>query len=298
MPKVSLVIPTYNRERVLCDTIQYALNQDFSDYEILVIDQTEVHLPETEVFLKKLPPEVKVIHHRPASLPGARNRGILTAKSDVIIMIDDDVIIESDFITQHLKYYGDERVIGVTGRIEGDSPPVNRRSLFIKSEFLKWTSPAAFQDTRFKKAYRFAGGNFSFRKELALQVGMFDENFIGTAWGEEYDFSLRMKAHGGNIMYNPAAKIFHLGLREGGCMNRARFDIASVYTKSHNMTYLLEKNRIKRQFHFYLAGYIYKQLFFRKEYLSVYGFFFMIKGQYYFLKGLLDGFIIGKYERA
>ena len=118
-PQVSLIIPTYNRERVLCDTIRYALKQDFGNYEILVIDQTEKHSPETCLFLQSLPEKVRIIHFFPASLPGARNRGVLEARGEIVLMIDDDVIIKEDFINQHLRYYQNPEVVCVTGRMFG-----------------------------------------------------------------------------------------------------------------------------------------------------------------------------------
>ncbi len=43
MPKISLIIPTYNRDRVLVETIKYAIKQDFEDYEIIIVDQNETH---------------------------------------------------------------------------------------------------------------------------------------------------------------------------------------------------------------------------------------------------------------
>jgi glycosyltransferase involved in cell wall biosynthesis len=41
--KVSLIIPTYNRENALVNTIGDCLSQDFKDLEIIVIDQTKQH---------------------------------------------------------------------------------------------------------------------------------------------------------------------------------------------------------------------------------------------------------------
>ena len=106
-PHVSLIIPTYQREKVLCDSISYALNQDYADYEIVVVDQTDTHEIDTQRFLNQLPDFVRIVNHRPPSLTGARNRGILEAHGEIVIMIDDDVIIESDFISQHLRHYHD-----------------------------------------------------------------------------------------------------------------------------------------------------------------------------------------------
>ena len=138
MPTVSLIIPTFNREKVLCDSINCALNQDYSDYEIIVVDQTASHDLETQRFLNQLPTSVRIIKHHPPSLTGARNCGIQEAMGEIMVMIDDDVIIERDFITQHLKYYDDSNVVGVTGRIKEQNRFANKTIPFVKDEFFQW----------------------------------------------------------------------------------------------------------------------------------------------------------------
>ena len=289
MPKVSLIIPTYNREKVLCNTISYALDQDFADYEIIVVDQTEKHESATNLYLENLPKQAKVISHRPASLPGARNRGIRESRGDIVIMIDDDVIIKRDYISQHLNCYSNADVSGVTGKVEQKIKIDIKIPAFLNNEFMKWLPISVFHDDREKEAYRVAGGNFSVKKEYALRVGLFDENFIGTAWGEEYDFSLRLKKVGEKIIFNPNACIFHLNEAEGGAGNRSLFNLFSVYSKSHNLTYLIERNRIDRKVYAYLTWYIYRQSFYKKDYFNPKGLGFIVKSQFFFLKGLVDG---------
>jgi len=290
MPKVSLIIPTFNREKVLCNSISCALNQDYSNYEIIVVDQTESHNFETQKFLNQLPSNVKIIKHQPPSLTCARNHGIAEAKGEIVVMIDDDVIIKRDFITQHLTHYDDPNVIGVTGRIQQKRKFINKVIPFIKNEFLQWVSYAEFSDKRKKEAFRLAGCNFSFRKNSALQVGLFDENFIGTAWGEEIDFSLRLRLLNKKLVYNPKAYIYHLCEIKGGVGNRARFSGFSVYSKAHNLAYLIEKNDLNKKFFPILVWYIYRPLFCKKDYLSLKGIGFILRGQFLFLKGLIEGY--------
>lgn len=296
-PRVSLIIPTYKREKILCDTINFAIDQDFSDYEVIVIDQTEAHDLETQKYFNRLPALVRIIKHNPPSLTGARNRGILEARGEIVVMIDDDVIIKRDFIKQHLKYYDDSDVVGVTGQIQQQRKFVNKTMPFIKDEFLQWVSPLAFSSKNKKEAFRLAGGNFSVRKKSALQVGLFDENFIGTAWGEEIDFSLRLRLLNKKLIYNPDAYIYHLCEKNGGVGNRARFSAFSVYTKSYNLAYLIEKNDLNKKFYPLLIWYIYRPLFCKKDYLSLKGVGFIIRGQVLFLKGFINGFKKGSAVR-
>ena len=51
-PIWSVIVPTYQREKVLCETIEYLLGLSYPHYELLVIDQTRRHEKETEQFLR------------------------------------------------------------------------------------------------------------------------------------------------------------------------------------------------------------------------------------------------------
>jgi glycosyltransferase involved in cell wall biosynthesis len=92
-PLISVIIPTYQREAVLCASVDEALRQDYPNFEVLVVDQTQQHEPDTEQHLQHLADVGKVQWYRVdwASLPAARNYGVSKAKGDIILFIDDDV---------------------------------------------------------------------------------------------------------------------------------------------------------------------------------------------------------------
>ena len=52
--KASLIIPTYNREDALVNTIENCLSQDFKDLEIVVIDQTKQHQTDTTKYIESI----------------------------------------------------------------------------------------------------------------------------------------------------------------------------------------------------------------------------------------------------
>src|SRR5437868_3122650 len=53
-------------------------------------------------------------------------------------------------------------------------------------------------------------GNLSVRREMALAVGGFDENFVGVAYRFETEFCRRLLRAGGRVLFQPAASIHHL----------------------------------------------------------------------------------------
>ena len=74
IPFISVVIPTYGREAVLCNTIQNVLEQTYPAFELIIVDQTSSHEPATTDFLTSLAanPQVSLYTVAWASLPAAR----------------------------------------------------------------------------------------------------------------------------------------------------------------------------------------------------------------------------------
>ena len=73
-----------------------------------------------------------------------------------------------------------------------------------------------FNSTEKKYISCFMGGNFSINKQLAIEIGGFDENFIGVAYRFESEFARRWLNAGYSIVFEPAAAIDHLKVDSGG----------------------------------------------------------------------------------
>lgn len=88
MPKVSVVIPTYNSIKYLIVAIESVLNQTFQDFEILVIDDGSTD--DTKETLKKYKNQVTYIYQENAGVAAARNNGINRAQGEYIAFLDAD----------------------------------------------------------------------------------------------------------------------------------------------------------------------------------------------------------------
>jgi glycosyltransferase involved in cell wall biosynthesis len=217
---VAICIPTYNREAVLIDTLRYALDQCRPADEILVIDQSEDHELETNAALQRLSAEGTIcwIKHAPPNLPGARNRAVRETKCEILIFIDDDVIFERDFVDRHLRNYHGSDVAAVAGRViqankgyemKGRARPWPR---LLDYRFLRLDG-----DMRIEGIANFPGGNHSVRRSALLEIGGYDENYIGSALREESDAAIRLWKCGKAIVYDPTASLVHLAAPGGGC---------------------------------------------------------------------------------
>ncbi|MDP3731821.1 MAG: glycosyltransferase family 2 protein, partial [Candidatus Omnitrophota bacterium] len=91
MPKVSVIIATYNRAHFICEAIDSALNQTFKDFEIIVVDDGSSD--NTREVLEKYGSTIYCIYHQVnKGRAEARNTGIKNAKCEYIAFLDDDDI--------------------------------------------------------------------------------------------------------------------------------------------------------------------------------------------------------------
>ncbi|NIM26755.1 MAG: glycosyltransferase [Gammaproteobacteria bacterium] len=219
MPDISIAIPTYQREGVLLDTLEQLLALQYPAKEILVVDQTPRHLAETMATLEKLQSNGHIVWHRLSkpSIPKAMNHALMAAKCDFVLFLDDDIRVTSELVREHAAAHDAGNVACVAGRVVQQ----------WERELGEWESawhdgrvedPDAF---RFNSASRrlverFAGGNFSIERNAALEVGGFDENFVAVAYRYEAEFADRLLARGYQILFEPAASVFHLKADSGG----------------------------------------------------------------------------------
>lgn len=96
--KLSFVVPVYNVEKYIAKCILSLLNQDYDNYEIIVVDDGS---PDNSIAVLKrtiLSPKVKIIQQENQGLSGARNTGIAAAKGEYIWCFDSDDWLESNVL--------------------------------------------------------------------------------------------------------------------------------------------------------------------------------------------------------
>jgi GT2 family glycosyltransferase len=211
VPGLSIAIPTYGRDSVLLDSIGFLLTLIEPVDEVLVIDQTPMHEADTEMALTRLAGEGRIRWLRlpHPSIPAAMNRGLLEARNNLVLFLDDDIVPDPQLLDAHRQAH----VHGVTGLVAGRvSQP------WHGSDEPDPTVPGQFSFNGGEPALitEFMGGNFSVSRDRAIAIGGFDENFVRVAYRFEAEFAYRWMAAGEKIQYAPNAWIRHLKVQRGG----------------------------------------------------------------------------------
>lgn len=87
-PRVSIIVPTYNRARVVGRALDSILSQTYTDYEILVVDDGSKD--DTRAALEPYMDRIRYIHQENQGASAARNRGLQEAQGEIIAFLDSD----------------------------------------------------------------------------------------------------------------------------------------------------------------------------------------------------------------
>jgi GalNAc5-diNAcBac-PP-undecaprenol beta-1,3-glucosyltransferase len=101
MPFFSIIVPTYNRAHLIVQTLQSILNQDFTDFEILIIDDGSTDDTE-EVVEINFPTQTKIhyIRKKNEERSIARNTGFMLAQGEYVVFFDSDDLMLPYYLTE------------------------------------------------------------------------------------------------------------------------------------------------------------------------------------------------------
>ena len=109
--KISIIIPAYNEEKYLEETLKCVLNQDYPDFEIIVVDNNSTD--RTSEIAKSF--GVKVFLEKNKGTGWAREKGRLEANGEVLAFLDADCLPNSDWLSRGVKYFEKKDVVALTG---------------------------------------------------------------------------------------------------------------------------------------------------------------------------------------
>jgi glycosyltransferase involved in cell wall biosynthesis len=120
-PLVSLIIPVYNGEEFLRSSIESALAQDYSPYEVIVVDDGST---DGSAELAKSFPEVRYVHRENGGVGEAKNTGIAVARGEIYANVDADDTIPPWKLRVQVEYLrAHPEITCAFGRQEWINPP-------------------------------------------------------------------------------------------------------------------------------------------------------------------------------
>jgi GT2 family glycosyltransferase len=197
---VSVVVPAYNAEKSIAQTIKALQEQTYKDVEIIIVDDGS--LDQTRSIVQSLP-NVKYIFQSNVGPASARNRGAQEVKTEIIFFTDSDCVPQKDWVEKILAGFKEKN----TAVVCGSYGIVNDESLLARCIHKEILYRHHHLVPEFPKV--FGSYNFAIRKNVFDQVGGFNMSYR-FASGEDNDLSYKIISAGHKIYFKKDALVNHV----------------------------------------------------------------------------------------
>lgn len=99
-PNISVIVPVYNVEKYLIRCVNSILNQEYHDFELILVDDgSPDQSPQICDNLKLRDSRIQVVHKENGGLSDARNAGLKVARGDYIAFVDSDDVVSKHYLS-------------------------------------------------------------------------------------------------------------------------------------------------------------------------------------------------------
>lgn len=194
-PKISVILPSYNGEKYISQSIQSVIDQSEQDWELIIVNDCSVDntLKICESFAEK-DKRIKVISNQTnKKLPASLNVGFASAHGKYLTWTSDDNYYKPNAFEKMSKYLDEHTEVDLVS-MEFDLIDENDKFINSSDNYRKYKrcEPALICGNN-------VGAAFMYRKTIANRVGEYDTN---TFCAEDYDYWCRI-ALAGKISYTP-----------------------------------------------------------------------------------------------
>lgn len=188
---ITIIIPTYNKADFISQTIESALNQTYSDYKILVVD--DCSSDGTDLIVKKyISDKLRYIRHEKNLGPSITyNDGIRMSNSEYVTILDnDDILLPNHLELIMQEFKKDEHLDVVFSRLAVIDENNNCLNKIQEPPF---ADKYKLLNILFYIENRIPSPGIAFRKSLFNKIAMFNPNLILM---HDYDLNIRCMMHG------------------------------------------------------------------------------------------------------
>ena len=203
-PMVSIVIPAFCEEKVIEETLASAVEIDYPNYEVVVVDDAS-----TDDTVKKVRPFLRagkvrlILKHTNEGKAMAMNDALPCLRGDIVLIMDADAAPDPMLLRWMVPHFESARVAGVTG-----NPRVANRETFLAQlqvvEFTSIVSLLRRAQRIWGRILTMSGVIGAFRKSAIIDVGMFSPEMAT----EDIDMTWRLQRAHYDVRYEPRALVW------------------------------------------------------------------------------------------
>lgn len=280
MKEVTVVIPNYKGEAYLRPCVESLLAGTGLEMDVIIVDNGSRDGCVEEV--RRLYPQVEcVCLDQNYGFCKAVNIGIRKAETPYVFLLNNDTLVCKGAVEALLaSLKKDRRIFSVEAKMiqYQDRTKIDSAGTFYNAfgwAYARGKDRPADQYRKRGPVFSACAGAAMYRREIFEEIGLFDEEHF--AYLEDVDVGYRARIAGYRNVYEPMARIIHVGSAASG----SRHNEFKVRLSARNNLYLIYKNmpvlQILLNLPFLLAGFLVKYLFFLKKGLGA-----------IYLKGLME----------
>ena len=217
---LSVILCTYNRERYLYNVLHSIAAGTYRDYEIVLVNNNSSDGTEAECQRFQADHPEVAFHYcvePQQGLSHARNRGIREAQGDILVYVDDDALVNPEYLQTYAAFFQQHPEAMAAGgpilpQYDGCEEP--QWMSHYTRQLVTGKLDLGSREREFPSGAFPGGGNAAYRKQVFDEVGLFNpelgrkgNSLIGA---EEKDLFDKMTSRGIRFYYLPTAILYHL----------------------------------------------------------------------------------------
>ncbi len=200
-PKVSVIIPAYNEERVIESAVHRILASDYPHMEVIVADDGSKDSTSAIVAAAfGHDPQVRLMTMTNGGKASALNRALAAAQGEIVVALDADTQFEPQTIARLVRWFENERV----GAVAGNAKVGNRVNLVTRWQAVEYITAQNIERralTRFGAIMVVPGAVGAWRRSALADVGGYPEDTLA----EDQDLTIAIQRKGWKVCYDEEA---------------------------------------------------------------------------------------------
>ncbi|WP_148558123.1 glycosyltransferase family 2 protein [Terrisporobacter glycolicus] len=244
MIKISIIMPVYNKEKYLRDTIDAILRQDYENFELITVDDGSTD--DSEIICSEYANKddrVKVYHIENGGVSNARNIGIRYATGDYIQFIDADDTINQNTFNKYIEVLRDKDydvIFSSYNKVDHNQRILDRVNLNYKGDINKSNIIANFAENQFNTGYYGWISNKLIKRKLIKKNNIeFDKSIV---LAEDLDFFIKVYTYSESFYFINYYTFNYLQEAENSSFFQLKIDYYTQLLIHLRIKYFIEYN--------------------------------------------------------
>jgi len=193
LPKVSIIVPAFNEQKTIAQTLKSLLNLDYPKNKLDIIAVNDGSTDNTEKIMRSFKSKIKILSQKRQGKAAALNNAMKISTGDIIATTDADSTVNREALSETIGYFNDPKIAAVTTSVK-----VAKQKNFIqKIQFIEYIFNILYRKvfSIMDSIFVIPGPFGLYRKSTLTKLGGFEKDNLT----EDMEIAMRIQKHGYRI---------------------------------------------------------------------------------------------------